>query len=369
MTDLAVLYLARFADGFDEFERFAASYRKHPPGHRHDLIIIAKGFENGGQLSLLGKIFSNISHSIVEMQDDIGVDIHAYQAACRQISHHTVCFINTHARLQADQWLEKLYSNFRKPGVGIVGATGSYESLYSSIKLTYQICWLIDNDSAFNPKLTRQFKWLFAPRSPASVDALWSPLKRIKIMLDDRREKRKSADEVSQTYEATWSMATEPGAGFHDISNIPEFPNPHIRTNVFMLSRERFLDCPINGDNKFAALQFESGPSGINACIRKARLRSLAVGADGVGYDVEQWPFAKGFRSGNQSNLLAIDNQTEEFRHLSRNEKRMMATMTWAGYQSKHIGPNEAVLGVPFLSNHPLFLMSIPVAKSPHRKL
>ena len=44
MSDTAVVHLVRAGNQPELLERFLASYRRHPAGHPHRLVIVCKGF-------------------------------------------------------------------------------------------------------------------------------------------------------------------------------------------------------------------------------------------------------------------------------------------------------------------------------------
>ena len=52
-----------------------------------------------------------------------------------QISNARICFLNTNTVLISENWLLKLVVNLNQPRVGLVGATGSFESLSSINRL------------------------------------------------------------------------------------------------------------------------------------------------------------------------------------------------------------------------------------------
>src|SRR5207253_8721145 len=52
-----------------------------------------------------------------------------YLIAVNEIVEDRVCFLNTHTELLAPAWLEKLALHLDRIDVGLVGATGSFESL------------------------------------------------------------------------------------------------------------------------------------------------------------------------------------------------------------------------------------------------
>lgn len=127
---VAVVYLARGqgADYLQDFERFRDSYATHPAGINHRLYIIFKGFVDQASRSRAEAIFRDIDFSAIET-DDLRFDIGAYADSLSSVSEEFVCFLNTYSEIAARYWLRKLIDNLRSAGVGLVGATGSYESL------------------------------------------------------------------------------------------------------------------------------------------------------------------------------------------------------------------------------------------------
>ena len=126
----AVVYLLRGADQqwADSCTRFIEGYRRYPAGVEHQLYVICKGFSSEGDLAQARRALAAVPHREVQLADD-GFDLGAYLAIAAQIVEAEVCFLNTHSEILGAAWLEKLLVNLRSPGVGLVGATGSYESL------------------------------------------------------------------------------------------------------------------------------------------------------------------------------------------------------------------------------------------------
>ena len=85
MKKIAVVYLARLHEGFAAFETFAEAYRRYPAGEQHDLYIICKGFKKPGEFAAIGAIFTGIDHKTIAVEDDVGLDIHAYREAARRM--------------------------------------------------------------------------------------------------------------------------------------------------------------------------------------------------------------------------------------------------------------------------------------------
>ncbi len=75
------------------------------------------------------EIFDGLPFEAIET-DDLSFDLGAYADALRSVGEDHICFLNTNSEINAPFWLAKLLRNLDTPGVGMVGATGSFESLH-----------------------------------------------------------------------------------------------------------------------------------------------------------------------------------------------------------------------------------------------
>ena len=109
------------------------------------------------------------------------------------------------------------------------------------------------------------------------------------------------------------------------------FPNPHLRSNAFMIDRELFVSLRGNAvfDSKLAAHMFEHGPDGLSRKVARRGLGLLLVGRNGRGYTPGWWARSDTFRQGAQLNLLISDNQTKMFADAAVEEKKMLHRMAW----------------------------------------
>ena len=130
VVTIAVAFIARGADEDwrSSCGRFLASYRMRPPGVEHSLYVIFKGFVDGVALDQAKNLFSVVRHTSIFLDDD-KLDIGAYIEWANQIDEDLICGLNTSSEILAENWLRKLAVNLALPNVGLVGATGSYESL------------------------------------------------------------------------------------------------------------------------------------------------------------------------------------------------------------------------------------------------
>lgn len=128
---IAVAYLVRGADmnWLLSCERFIASYCRHQAGCEHALYLIFKGFSNSADLERAKGIFSHLPYKPLFLGDE-SFDLGAYIEWANIIEEEFICVLNTASEILSTNWLNKLAVNLLMPNVGLVGATGSYESLH-----------------------------------------------------------------------------------------------------------------------------------------------------------------------------------------------------------------------------------------------
>ena len=341
-NDIVVFYLARLAEGFGKFQRFANSYQKHPAGINHRLVIIAKGFSNRFEYEALSKVFKDIPHTLISVDDDIGQDIHSYKVAAQHTQCEYACFLNTYTELRTKNWLNKLYSAISLPDVGLAGATGSFESLFSLLSVLHRAQFLLPK-IAFNKKFLSQFDWILDSLHPPSLRASKKIFARVCRRLGDILYNRPEYTSLLTNPGCKTELCLPPDSWANFSAS---FPNPHIRSNAFIIRRNDFLNVQLgDAKTKLVGLNFESGKSGLSASILRSNKKLIVVGADGRHFLMKDWPLSGGYRSGTQDNLLASDNQTEAYTRASVSSKKTLRIISWGGYLK---GGNDSLLGVPF---------------------
>ena len=110
----------------------------------------------------------------------------------------------------------------------------------------------------------------------------------------------------------------------------PTFPNPHIRTNAFLIGRELLLSLDLpHVRRKSDAMRFESGKNGLTRQLVARGLRPLLVDRHGKSYEVADWDDTEIFWRGNQRDLLVADNQTEHFADLNLPMRERYTDYAW----------------------------------------
>ncbi len=260
-ASLAVVYLCWLPYGLEYLKRFIASYKTHSAGAGHKLVILFNGTGQKAGTELFQYANENLPpFTSLELED--GQDIDAYFFAASQLKEDRILFLNSFAEFTADDWLKKYNSVFEsEPQTGVVGATGSYQSLYNDV-FRQPFAW--ERSKGFNHNFKKYklfiknflyWRWLIAP-----------------------------------------------------------FPNPHVRTNAFMVPRQLFLSLKRRKLNrKFDAYLFESGRRSLTNQVLKKGLKVWLVDKEGRAYAPPHWRDSRTFWWSDQEGALVTDNQTEYY--------------------------------------------------------
>lgn len=117
--------------------------------------------------------------------------------------------------------------------------------------------------------------------------------------------------------------AQQNGAGVYGPTASYE-SNPHIRTPCIAFTPALMREYPHLANNRFTAVQFESGPDNFSLWAHKNGYPTLLVTKEGS-YALDDWRKpANIFRRGDQSNVLVWDRHTEIYRNASPEEKRKL---------------------------------------------
>ncbi|HEV7991116.1 MAG TPA: hypothetical protein VGP25_04780 [Gemmatimonadaceae bacterium] len=268
--DVALVHLVRAVNGVEPFRQFIRSYDAHRAGCDHELVLLCKGFERPelppDWIDALGATAASLIFF-----SDAGMDIWCYFKAASRLRHRYLCFVNSWSRILADDWLAKLYHHGTMAGVGLVGASGAWFSLYTTNLLHHR------------------------QQSHLAADA----------GSDESR-----LDALRQYF--------------------PPFPNPYVRSNGFLIERSLFRSLRGGrGPTKIEGLLFELGADSMTRQVIARDLKVLVVGRDGLAYDPESWPASRTFRSGAQENLLVSDNRTEMYARADGAAREALAWTTW----------------------------------------
>lgn len=270
--DLALVFLARGADGGrDAAKAFFDSYRAHPAGCPHALVVLAKGWERVPGLDDIRQWTAALNGTVIDLPDD-GFDLGAYFRAVGAIRQRHVCFLNTHSRILADRWLAHLYDAALQPGVGAAGAAGSWQSYF----------------------YTELDRW--------------------------RRE--------NLAYKARHLGRLIKAARRYPV----QFPNVFLRTNAFVIARETFAAfAQANGipQGRDHVGPLENGRVSLTAFLKERGLGVVVVGADGRTFQPADWPRSGTYIAPGQPNLLVSDNRTRFYDTADVETRRRLERLVW----------------------------------------
>jgi hypothetical protein len=272
MSDICVVHLVRKRNGIEPFQKFLDSYLSHKAGIEHTLLIIYKGFNGKSDVAAYENLLAGIPHACLFLSD-VGFDLRPYFIAARKSESKYLCYLNSFSVILDDNWLLKLYTQIKKPYVGLVGATGSWGSICPG------------------------------PYTKKKNIPFW------KILL------RPLAWRAARIYFCRY---------FHN------FPNAHIRTNGFMVARDNMIKIkPRILLFKMDAYFLESGKKSITRQIQGLGLSAIVVGKDGIAYDVNDWQESDTFWTRTQFNLLIADNQTKRFDVADSETRSFLENFAW----------------------------------------
>lgn len=269
-NNLAVVHLMVREVGLDDFRRFVRSYRACPAGVAHRLIIAAKQFTSDDQIAPYQAELEGLSYELVHVADE-GLDLGSYFAVARSHPFRRYCFINSRTELRVPGWLAKLAAALdARPG-GIAGATGSWESLSSDV---------LDMDF---------------PAVPAVLLPLRRMLGCLKLL-----------------------------------PRFPLFPNPNLRTNMFVIERETLLAVAVPPlKAKWDTWQLESGRCSLTRQVLRRGGAACIVDAAGRAWSPGEWDRSETFWRGEQEGLLAADRQTRLYEDGDEARRAELRRLAW----------------------------------------
>jgi hypothetical protein len=282
---IAVIHLVRQPNKIALLQAFADTYRRHAAGIAHDLVILFKGFPEERIPPQCREVLHGIDYSQLFLPD-VGHDIATYFAAARACcGHDYLFFVNSFSEILDAEWLAKFHAHAASERVGAVSATASLESPVNNLRLNrHDDIW-----SGKREWLGRVLDPLRIGRRLRYVKGIWAETRRY-----------------------------------------PLFPNPHLRTNGFMIRRERFLGLKVGRLlTKRESHMFECGWLGMSRQLYAMNLECIVVGRDGRGFTKDTWYESSTFRSGEQRNLLIADNRTKHFELLDSQGQRRSTYTSW----------------------------------------
>ena len=295
---ITVVHLVRAANGVKPLRDFLDSYCVCSAGAQHELMFVLKGFKHRTLSREYEDQLGRCAHRRIFV-GDWGYDITAYFRAARETNSGYLIFLNSFSRILEQDWLAKMHAVAKQPGVGLVGATGSHQGTRVDLMNFPRMI-----------KLAERAKWK-------------------QIILDI--PKMKEANKIRLRALARFAR-------------LPLFPNPHVRTNAFMLQRDLLLRLtPQTTVTKRSAYLFEHGRNGMTRQVLRAGLRPVVVGRDGQSFEMAQWCDSNTFWCNGQDNLLVSDNQTRNYETVGSSDKALLTWLAW-GFDAS---PSDVTCSTP----------------------
>jgi hypothetical protein len=298
MPGIAVVHLVHRRNGLEPFARFLSSYRENPAGVAHELVLLFKGFQRKDDFQAYDRLIGDLPHRRDSITEE-GFDLDAYFGAARRLEYEYFCFLNSFSRILDAEWLAKLHRWVVKDGVGMAGASGSWQSINRGPATARQGVPSPGNPRNFLSRLQRALR---DPRPGMLQRRLWTAMLRLSGALRQDRD-------------------------------FPPFPNYHLRTNAFMAARATLLRirlAPLR--TKLAAYKFESGVDSMTRQVLALGLQVLVVGRDGQAFPPERWHESNTFWRSRQQNLLVADNQTDTYLSLEPSWAAELSSHAWGEF-------------------------------------
>ncbi len=111
---------------------FLKSYHAHPAGADHGFVILLNGAgpegpaDGAARETLLAEL-DGTEHRLLELERPV-LDLVAYGLAAQRLEHERLCFLNSYSVIFAADWLGNMARALEDSTVGLVGASGSWES-------------------------------------------------------------------------------------------------------------------------------------------------------------------------------------------------------------------------------------------------
>ncbi len=292
-----------------------------------------------GEKAATEALFEDLPHEIIEISDD-GFDIQAYLKVAKVLPHDYIFFCNTYTEFATENWLAKIMNFAEVPDVGIVATSASFESLHDSHKLYSKLLWLTTTKLiAYNKGIAEQYRAALDLHDRGYMAAFHSVKGRLRRFIGDITKGRvKYTSELDREFDQIWDARTAKGTAGEVFRKFAHFPNPHVRSTAFLMSRRLLLSYRFDVPNtKMDCALFESGNSGLSVTVRNSGKRLLLVGADGKGFDVDQWPQSGTFRQGRQENCITRDNHISAYNNFEKRERELLHKMTWGEYSKEEM--------------------------------
>lgn len=303
--------------------------RRCPPGD-HELVLAFKGFPSREHAEPYLKDACGLNAEVLFFADT-GFDLGVYFAAAARLRRERYCFLNSFSEPLLEGWLTRLDAALELDDVGIVGASGSWNSSRS------WILYALGLPSAYRRLLParglvrEQFAQLDAERTAAGQEDLSESGHGFS------RSSTSAGDGRSPMIERARAVMPTVGAARRALSELPgqmrdfePFPAHHLRTNAFMIAHSTLARMRLHQVHEKAdAYVLESGRASLTRQVQRMGLRAVVVDRVGEVYDQDRWHHSRTFWQGSQEGLLVADNQTRSYQRGGTDRRRLLSALAW----------------------------------------
>lgn len=120
--------------------------------------------------------------------------------------------------------------------------------------------------------------------------------------------------------------------GLLNLKNFPIYPNPHIRSNCFMISAKNFTKLILNKKFKYKKLGTwlnESGRNGMTNQIKKLKYKIYIINSDNKKFEIDKWIYSQTYALGDQEKLIISDKFSRIYEKAEINEKKKISKNVW----------------------------------------
>jgi hypothetical protein len=294
LPDLALVHLVRHANGFAPFEAFMASYEAHSAGREHDLVLLFKGFSAPAEAAAYLERAEDSRPTALYVNDS-GLDLTAYLTAAGRLSHPLIGFANSFSEVLAEDWLELLSAPVVN-GAGAAGATGSWGG-----GLSYR---------------------LFQAGVPGGYADVFDDRRAVQLAMHEIGGTRYRGDLLHWIGNVVYMI--------RDFHTLTLFPAVHLRTNAFVIQRERLLALRAGRlGRKRDVYRLESGRGNVTTQLTALGRPPVVVDRNGVARHAPEWPEGDVFWQGRQEDLLVADNQTRRYANGPARHREVLSRFAW----------------------------------------
>ena len=261
---ILVSYLSTKFDTKKSFDDFVKNYKKYKSGYKHRLLICYKLLEKK-KIDIYRKKLKSLNHlEFIDFEKRNDYDFGSYYRIAKKYNNYNILFLNGHSYPVKNNWLKKTVKHFKDNT--IIGFTGSYQSLFSSLKIkkVYKIYQNLRN-YVFYKKNFNKFPNPHIRTSCFLINSIDF------INFNKSRKYEKKED--------TWKT--------------------------------------------------ESGKKGLTNYFLKKGYRVIVVNSEGKAFKHNKWKQSKTFCNGSQEKLLISDKHSRKYEYSNSKQRKIFNKLVW----------------------------------------